>query len=160
MIVNHSRKYNQDNISVMYLQFNIAIPVVFLLCVTFLLVVPLYAAPYDTGMGVVCVLSGIPVYLIGVAWKSKPKIIRQYVCEYQSFLHIYFASQCSCNRGGSVLYPVGTWTQDLWIHSPELNHWTKEEFPTGLATWFWACLCSWPPNRYYSVWKRHWPLTL
>ena len=63
-------------------QFNIAVPVTFLACVIFLLVVPLYAAPYDTGMGLVCVASGIPVYLIGVAWKSKPKVIKDYICKY------------------------------------------------------------------------------
>lgn len=34
----------------MVFQFPVVIPVVFLLVVLFLLVVPLYAAPYDTGM--------------------------------------------------------------------------------------------------------------
>ena len=55
------------------------IPVTFLLCCVFLLVVPLYAAPYDTGVALICVLSGIPVYLLGVSWKKKPKSFNRFV---------------------------------------------------------------------------------
>lgn len=55
------------------IKFNIIIPIIFTICVVFLLVVPLFAAPYDTGMGVIIVLSGVPVYLLGVSWKNKPK---------------------------------------------------------------------------------------
>ncbi len=54
----------------------------FMVVVTFLLIVPLYAAPYDTGMGLLCVVSGIPVYLIGVAWKNKPKVFNDYMGVY------------------------------------------------------------------------------
>ncbi|CAL1541349.1 unnamed protein product [Lymnaea stagnalis] len=49
------------------------IPFTFLFTVLFLLIVPLLAAPYDTGMGVLIVCSGIPVYFLGVMWKNKPK---------------------------------------------------------------------------------------
>ena len=62
-----------------YFQFNLAIPISFLCVVAFLLTMPLYAAPKDTGMGLVCVLSGIPVYLICVKWKNKPKVFQDYV---------------------------------------------------------------------------------
>jgi hypothetical protein len=61
------------------------IPVVFLLVVLFLLVVPLYAAPYDTGMGVLITLSGVPVYVLGVMWKRKPDVIENWICEYSRF---------------------------------------------------------------------------
>ncbi|KAK2140994.1 hypothetical protein LSH36_1188g00006 [Paralvinella palmiformis] len=53
------------------------VPFTFLFFVLFLLIVPLYAAPYDTGMGLVIVLSGVPVYLVGVVWKKKPKAFRR-----------------------------------------------------------------------------------
>lgn len=49
--------------------------------------VPLYAAPYDTGMGLVIVCSGIPVYIIGVMWKKKPKAFTDLVGK---FLDLYF----------------------------------------------------------------------
>ncbi|ESO87801.1 hypothetical protein LOTGIDRAFT_179200 [Lottia gigantea] len=55
------------------------IPVSFLIVVIFLLIVPLYAAPYDTGMGVLIVCSGIPVYILGVMWKKKPVAFTNFV---------------------------------------------------------------------------------
>ncbi|XP_048253608.1 Y+L amino acid transporter 2-like [Haliotis rufescens] len=61
------------------IKFPIFIPVIFLVAVVFLLIVPLYAAPRDTGMGVLIVCSGIPVYIIGVKWKSKPKSFNTFV---------------------------------------------------------------------------------
>ncbi|KAK7481688.1 hypothetical protein BaRGS_00027061 [Batillaria attramentaria] len=55
------------------IKFPLVIPCAFLAAVLFLLVVPLYAAPGDTGMGVLITCSGIPVYVLGVMWKRKPK---------------------------------------------------------------------------------------
>ncbi|BFZ12894.1 hypothetical protein BsWGS_15933 [Bradybaena similaris] len=49
------------------------IPCIFLATVAFLLIVPLLAAPFDTGMGVLLVCSGIPVYLLAVVWQDKPQ---------------------------------------------------------------------------------------
>ena len=70
---------------VFVLQFSLAVPITFLVCVTFLLIVPLFAAPYDTGMGMLIVASGIPVYLIGVSWKKKPKSFSSFIGK--SFLY-------------------------------------------------------------------------
>ncbi|KAI0238479.1 Large neutral amino acids transporter small subunit 2 [Lamellibrachia satsuma] len=61
------------------IKFNIIIPIIFMIAVIFLLVVPLYAAPADTGMGLVIVCSGIPVYIVGVAWKRKPDSFNKFV---------------------------------------------------------------------------------
>ncbi|XP_069112799.1 large neutral amino acids transporter small subunit 1-like [Argopecten irradians] len=61
------------------IKFPLFVPFLFLVFVLFLLIVPLYAAPYDTGMAVVIVLSGIPVYVLGVVWKSKPKIVIEFI---------------------------------------------------------------------------------
>lgn len=55
------------------IKLNLAIPISFLCVVLFLLVVPLYAAPRDTVMGVLITCTGIPVYVLGVMWKRKPK---------------------------------------------------------------------------------------
>ncbi|KAH9499797.1 Large neutral amino acids transporter small subunit 2 [Bulinus truncatus] len=55
------------------------IPFFFLLTVLFLLIVPLMAAPYDTGMGVLIVCSGIPVYVLGVMWKKKPTVFQNFM---------------------------------------------------------------------------------
>lgn len=61
------------------IQFPLIIPFTFLIAVLFLLVVPLYAAPRDTGMGVLITCSGIPVYILGVMWKTKPKAFRDFL---------------------------------------------------------------------------------
>ncbi|KAJ8305201.1 hypothetical protein KUTeg_017249 [Tegillarca granosa] len=61
------------------IKFNIIIPITFLCAVIFLLIIPLYAAPDDTGMGMLIVLSGLPVYVIGVKWKNKPKSINRFI---------------------------------------------------------------------------------
>ncbi|XP_054283018.1 Y+L amino acid transporter 2 [Macrosteles quadrilineatus] len=52
---------------------NLAVPVVFLICVLFLVVVPCVSQPYNTLIAVIIILSGIPVYFIGIKWRSKPK---------------------------------------------------------------------------------------
>lgn len=61
------------------IKFNIIVPITFLCAVVFLLIIPLYAAPEDTGMGMLIVLSGLPVYVIAVKWKNKPKSINRFI---------------------------------------------------------------------------------
>ena len=58
-------------------KFHLIVPITFLLICAFLLIVPFYEKPYDTGVGLVIVLSGIPVYWMGVLWKNKPKSIQR-----------------------------------------------------------------------------------
>ena len=74
------------------------IPLTFMVCIVFLLIVPLYAAPYDTGMGLAIVCSGIPVYLVGVVWTSKPEVFQRYVSKYipwDAFCVLEIRFECS-----------------------------------------------------------------
>lgn len=48
------------------------VPIVFCVICAFLIVVPCYVAPFEVGMGLAITLLGVPVYYLGVAWKSKP----------------------------------------------------------------------------------------
>lgn len=50
-----------------------SLPIIFLVCCVYLVVVPMITEPISTGMGVLMTLSGIPVYIVGVLWNSKPK---------------------------------------------------------------------------------------
>ncbi|CAG5114578.1 unnamed protein product [Candidula unifasciata] len=61
------------------------IPFTFLAIVAFLLIVPLVAAPFDTGMGILLVCSGIPVYLLTVLWQDKPRWFLDWIANATTF---------------------------------------------------------------------------
>lgn len=52
---------------------NIAIPIIFVGICIFLIIVPVYQVPMEVFMGALITVSGIPFYLLCVAWKRKPK---------------------------------------------------------------------------------------
>ncbi|KAI0211192.1 Large neutral amino acids transporter small subunit 2 [Lamellibrachia satsuma] len=51
----------------------IGLPIIYVICSLFLTIVPIYASPWETGMGMLIMASGVPVYLICVSWKKKPE---------------------------------------------------------------------------------------
>ncbi|CAJ0947136.1 unnamed protein product, partial [Mesorhabditis belari] len=51
-------------------------PIVFLFGCCALVVLPIIADPKETAIGILIMLSGVPVYLIFLAWKSKPKFFQ------------------------------------------------------------------------------------
>lgn len=61
---------------------NLAFPVVYLLATVFVTVVPMIASPVETAYGVLMILSSIPVYLVFIAYKNKPKCFNRFVGEY------------------------------------------------------------------------------
>ncbi|XP_047496453.1 large neutral amino acids transporter small subunit 1-like [Penaeus chinensis] len=54
---------------------HMALPITFLACCVYLVVVPMVTEPRSTGMGIIMTLSGIPVYVAGVLWKNKPEML-------------------------------------------------------------------------------------
>lgn len=52
-------------------------PIVYLLASLFVTIVPMIASPVETGYGVLMILSSVPVYVVCIAWKSKPKWFRR-----------------------------------------------------------------------------------
>lgn len=51
---------------------NVALPILFVIACIFLVVMGTIAAPWDTFIGILILLTGVPVYFFGVVWKSKP----------------------------------------------------------------------------------------
>lgn len=74
--------------------FPLIIPIFFLLCVLFLLILPLTVEPESTGMALVMILVGVPVYLIFVKWKNKPKSWNNF------FAKLTVLGQKTCNVVG------------------------------------------------------------
>ncbi|XP_013785942.1 large neutral amino acids transporter small subunit 2-like [Limulus polyphemus] len=56
---------------------NLVLPALFLVICTFLVFLPFYVNPWDTGIGVIIMLSGIPVYLLTIHWESKPSCYKR-----------------------------------------------------------------------------------
>lgn len=52
-------------------------PIIFLVMCLFLTLMPLYASPTETGMGLVILISGVPAYFIFVRWSTKNKFVRK-----------------------------------------------------------------------------------
>lgn len=53
-------------------------PIIYILATVFITIVPMIADPYGTGLGCLIIASGVPVYLIFIAWKNKPKPIASF----------------------------------------------------------------------------------
>lgn len=52
---------------------NLIFPIFYLLATLFVTIVPMIATPVETGIGILMILSSIPVYGVFIAWKNKPK---------------------------------------------------------------------------------------
>lgn len=50
-------------------------PFLYILGTIFVTIVPIIADPFSTGMGTLMILTGIPVYLLFIKWKNKPRFI-------------------------------------------------------------------------------------
>ncbi|CAG9771620.1 unnamed protein product [Ceutorhynchus assimilis] len=53
------------------------LPITFLIICAFLVIFPCYESPLEVGIGVAIILIGIPVYLVTIWWKNKPKWLQQ-----------------------------------------------------------------------------------
>ncbi|XP_071021043.1 asc-type amino acid transporter 1-like [Oncorhynchus clarkii lewisi] len=58
---------------------NLLVPVTYLMFWAMLLGFSLYSEPVVCGVGLVIMLTGVPVYFLGVHWKSKPKCIYDFI---------------------------------------------------------------------------------
>lgn len=58
-------------------QVNLLVPVTYLVFWAFLLVFSFISEPMVCGVGMVIVLTGVPIFFLGVFWRSKPKCVHR-----------------------------------------------------------------------------------
>lgn len=63
------------------MQVSVLVPIAYLVFWAVLLGFSLYSEPVVCGLGMVIMLTGVPVYFVGVRWKDKPKWIYRVVGE-------------------------------------------------------------------------------
>lgn len=76
-------------------QVNMVIPITYMVFWAVLLGFSLYSEPVVCGLGMVIMLTGVPVYFVGVRWRAKPKwiyrLVGKLVCAtIQSLFKSYF----------------------------------------------------------------------
>ncbi|XP_044532823.1 large neutral amino acids transporter small subunit 2-like [Gracilinanus agilis] len=61
------------------IKINLLFPVIYLLFWAFLLVFSLWSEPVVCGMGLAIMVTGVPVYFLGVSWQQKPQCFNDFV---------------------------------------------------------------------------------
>lgn len=56
---------------------SLVLPIVFFVTCAFLVLLPFYVSPFETGVGAAITFSGIPVYMVTIYWKSKPRLYKR-----------------------------------------------------------------------------------
>ncbi|XP_037265430.1 asc-type amino acid transporter 1 isoform X2 [Falco biarmicus] len=58
---------------------NLLIPITYLAFWAFLLIFSLYSEPVVCGVGLIIILTGVPVFFLGVYWRNKPKCVNRLI---------------------------------------------------------------------------------
>ncbi|XP_011371104.1 large neutral amino acids transporter small subunit 2 isoform X2 [Pteropus vampyrus] len=61
------------------IKINLLFPIIYLLFWAFLLVFSLWSEPVVCGIGLAIMLTGVPVYFLGVYWQHKPKCFNNFI---------------------------------------------------------------------------------
>ncbi|KAL0274072.1 UNVERIFIED_CONTAM: hypothetical protein PYX00_006587 [Menopon gallinae] len=61
---------------------NIILPILFFVICAFLVVLPCYVTPVEVGVGCAIIISGIPIYIVFIYWKNKPKWVSAFSNEF------------------------------------------------------------------------------
>lgn len=64
---------------------NLIWPTIYIAASIFITIVPMLADPQGTGMGVLIILTGVPVYFVFIYWKNKPIFLQNAIGNLQIF---------------------------------------------------------------------------
>uniref|UniRef100_A0A1A7WB74 Solute carrier family 7 (Neutral amino acid transporter light chain, asc system), member 10 n=2 Tax=Iconisemion striatum TaxID=60296 RepID=A0A1A7WB74_9TELE len=98
---------------------NLLVPVSYLLFWALLLGFSLYSEPVVCGVGLVIMLTGVPVYFLGVHWKEKPKCIYDFIA-------------CATSVGQKLCFVVFPQIDPTEIDDP--SEWTDQS--SGRSSFF------------------------
>ncbi|XP_026712611.1 asc-type amino acid transporter 1 isoform X2 [Athene cunicularia] len=87
---------------------NLLIPITYLAFWAFLLIFSLYSEPVVCGVGLIIILTGVPVFFLGVYWRNKPKCVNRLIGG-------------SCRGGAGTLGPLSTTGER--DHREEMTTW-------------------------------------
>ena len=75
-------------------QISLIWPVIYLIFWAFLLIFSLYSEPVVCGIGLAIMLTGVPVYFLGVYWENKPQCFDVFISKStaQCFMFILVSS--------------------------------------------------------------------
>lgn len=65
---------------------NLIWPILYIIATVFITVIPMYASPIETGIGIAIILTGVPVYFIFIYWKNKPAFVQKMSGSATSFI--------------------------------------------------------------------------
>jgi len=65
---------------------NLIFPIIYLVMTLVITLLPMIASPVETGIGLLMILTSVPVYLLLVRWKSKPKWLERISTESTNWL--------------------------------------------------------------------------
>lgn len=69
-------------------QVNLLVPAAYLVFWAFLLIFSFISEPMVCGVGVIIILTGVPIFFLGVFWRSKPKCVHRLTGELGSLPHV------------------------------------------------------------------------
>ena len=84
------------------LQISLIWPVIYLIFWAFLLIFSLYSEPVVCGIGLAIMLTGVPVYFLGVYWDNKPQCFDAFVSKLAYMRHV--RTVVFCGGGNYVLH--------------------------------------------------------
>ncbi|KAF4797980.1 solute carrier family 7 member 10 [Turdus rufiventris] len=65
---------------------NLLVPITYLAFWAFLLAFSLYSEPVVCGVGLIIILTGVPVFFLGVYWRNKPKCVNRLIASHQGMM--------------------------------------------------------------------------
>ncbi|KAL3880510.1 hypothetical protein ACJMK2_032744 [Sinanodonta woodiana] len=81
----------------------IALPIVLLVASFAILALTVYQKPKESGLGLLMMASGAPLYVVGVYWENKPTIVRKYFGKRKIYKTCPENVICMSARGGEIV---------------------------------------------------------